>query len=372
MEQLVMKTQQSTDVKLKKHVKKADLGKENEADFGKALEQFAAYSQQPVNAEEQQSDALTSSSAGVNTEGVSGIQANGMAGMLNLEDLAKALKLGTTASPNTDMQLQGSAPISAALQNGVLTDNEVSDLGIFSANKQDGSKLQENVQILGTEIQTENSADLSTTQLNVSDGENLQNHGLSRIEKNGKIATGVETDEKDAVNDVLSLKSQEYRVADTQLKGLEGNSQTQKMNPEYADMLKDMIANQITSGKQEIEIRLTPRSLGDLIVKVAYQDGAASVSIICSDKKALQAMSQRAGELGMILENNLGSRTEVVVESREEHANLYEDGRGQQSYSGQQSSKEQHSDNKQNETETIDFLQQLRLGIRKESELIWQ
>ena len=138
-------------------------------------------------------------------------------------------------------------------------------------------------------------------------------------------------------------------------------------------MLKDMIARQIRNGNKELEIKLTPRSLGDLTVKVSYHDGAAAVSIICSDKKALQAMSQKAGELGLILENNLGSRTEVIVETRQDQqGRLYEDGRGQQSYNGQQSSEQQHSDKKQNETETIDFLQQLRLGIRKESEYIWQ
>ena len=65
-------------------------------------------------------------------------------------------------------------------------------------------------------------------------------------------------------------------------------------------------------------------------------------------------MSQKAGELGLILENNLGSRTEVIVETRQDQqGRLYEDGRGQQSYNGQQSSEQQHSDKKQNETETI-------------------
>ena len=82
-------------------------------------------------------------------------------------------------------------------------------------------------------------------------------------------------------------------------------------------------------------------------------------------------MSQKAGELGLILENNLGTKTAVIVETREEQTQLYQDGRGQQSYQEQQNS-EQQQNKKQKETETIDFLQQLRLGIRKESTSIWQ
>ena len=156
-----------------------------------------------------------------------------------------------------------------------------------------------------------------------------------------------------------------------QIGDAENTAKTAEMKPEYADMLKDMIAKQISSGKQELEIQLTPRSLGELTVKVSYHDGAAAVSIICSDKKALQAMSQKAGELGLILEHNLGTKTAVIVETREEQAQLYQDGRGQQSYQEQQNS-EQQQNKKHKETETIDFLQQLRLGIRKESTSIWQ
>ena len=41
-------------------------------------------------------------------------------------------------------------------------------------------------------------------------------------------------------------------------------------------------------------------------------------------------------------------------------------------YKRQQQNSEQQQNKKHKETETIDFLQQLRLGIRKESTSIWQ
>jgi len=140
-----------------------------------------------------------------------------------------------------------------------------------------------------------------------------------------------------------------------------------EMREEYADMLKDLIAKQIVSGKQEIELSLTPKSLGNLIVKVAYEAGETTVSIICTNQKAMQAMSQKAGELGHVLENSLGTRMEVVVETetRQQESYLYQDGRNG---SGGQEEQEQNSSGQKKqqegkEADPQDFLQQLRLGL---------
>lgn len=139
-------------------------------------------------------------------------------------------------------------------------------------------------------------------------------------------------------------------------------TETGDMREEYADMLKDMIIRQISQGKQELEISLTPRSLGKLIVKVAVEAGETTVSIICTNSKAMQAMSQKAGELGRILEDSLGDKMEVVVDTEKPDSYLQQDGRnagqeqGEQRQSGEERQKNQEAD-------TADFLQQLRLGL---------
>ncbi len=139
-------------------------------------------------------------------------------------------------------------------------------------------------------------------------------------------------------------------------------TETGDMREEYADMLKDMIVRQISQGKQELEISLTPRSLGKLIVKVAIEAGETTVSIICTNSKAMQAMSQRAGELGRILEDSLGDKMEVVVDTEKPDSYLQQEGRnadqeqGEQQQSGGERQKNQEAD-------TADFLQQLRLGL---------
>lgn len=143
---------------------------------------------------------------------------------------------------------------------------------------------------------------------------------------------------------------------------------TGEIKPEYANMLKDMIAKQISGGRQEFEISLTPRNLGALLVKVAVEAGETTVSIICSNAKTMEAMSSKASELGRMLETTLGDKMEVVVEDKNsQDSPFYEDGRND---SGAQAQKEEqerrHEENRRRmelEADSADFLQQLRLGL---------
>lgn len=374
MEQLIMQTQQSADLKPKLSVKKSQQSKEKKTDFGEALQQQAAA---PSSLK---TEAVRTSSAEANVEGLAGIQAKDIIGMMSLQrwintQAAGVMQTGLTQPGLVQEQTSQTEALGffgTAVQEGLLAKSGITLQSSLSASE------GQNVQLDGAEIMG-----LDTLETVSAEGAALQEASensananlmkeLSTGEENTDSAAAVK-DEKNVPSDALSVKPQSHQTTVIKAEAAERAGQTGEMKSEYADMLKDMIAKQIINGNKELEIKLTPRSLGDLTVKVSYQDGAAAVSIICSDKKALQAMSQKAGELGLILENNLGSRTEVIVETRQDQqGRLYEDGRGQQSYNGQQSSEQQHSDKKQNETETIDFLQQLRLGIRKESEYIWQ
>ncbi len=144
-------------------------------------------------------------------------------------------------------------------------------------------------------------------------------------------------------------------------------SQTGEMREEYADMLKDLIARQISDGKQELEISLSPRELGTLIVKVAYEAGETSISILCTNSKAMHAMSQKAGELGQILEESLGSKMEVVVETEQKDPYFNQDGRSGSGAEAQQERQEEkaaeHRRFQEQAESGADFLHQLRLGL---------
>ena len=143
---------------------------------------------------------------------------------------------------------------------------------------------------------------------------------------------------------------------------------TGEIKPEYTNMLKDIIAKQLSSGRQELEISLTPKHLGSLLVKVAIEAGETTVSIICTNARAMEAMSSKASELGRMLEGTLGDKMDVVVEDKSNpESRFYDEGRndtGAQAQKDEQERRHEESRRRmEQEAGSADFLQQLRLGL---------
>ena len=143
---------------------------------------------------------------------------------------------------------------------------------------------------------------------------------------------------------------------------------TGEIKPEYTNMLKDIIAKQLSSGRQELEISLTPKHLGSLLVKVAIEAGETTVSIICSNARAMESMSSKASELGRMLEGTLGDKMDVVVEDKSNpESRFYDEGRndtGAQAQKDEQERRHEESRRRmEQEAGSADFLQQLRLGL---------
>ncbi len=134
-----------------------------------------------------------------------------------------------------------------------------------------------------------------------------------------------------------------------------------EISPEYAELLKGQIVRQIVNGKEELELHLSPKYLGSLTIRVAHEAGRTAVSIICSDDRAMRAMSQKAAELGQILEDRMGTRTEVYVDDHQEQSRMYQDGRG--GSNGEREQRQSQNRQRHEEADTADFLQQLRLGL---------
>lgn len=381
MEQLITQVQQFANVPGNVVKRKAQTEKDEKSDFGQALEQLAAYNVQTTGESNAQPETVGGKAA-LTVEALSENQLLELMNAVTFQELAKMSQNVNFGQVNQE-EVQLLFTDTAALTEIPAEETGSEQKGILlegSWIKAEGDELQVAQELLNsvkvpTESNTVDTGNKADSDIQPLKGENeAKPEVLSAFEPETETAekTG-DSSQKFISPEALTKGSAEYHVTDVQQLATEEVSDVNHMKPEYADMIKDMIAKQVSSGKQELEIQLTPRSLGDLTIKVNYMDGSATVSIICTDKKALQAMSQKAEELARILETNLGSRTEVVVESQKEQARLYEDGRGQQqSYNGQQSSKEQQPEKRQNETEVVDFLQQLRLGIRKEDGNIWQ
>lgn len=125
--------------------------------------------------------------------------------------------------------------------------------------------------------------------------------------------------------------------------------------------LSQTMADQMAKGRTEFEIWLEPANLGKMAIKVAYESGRAMVSIMCTNEKAMEMISQNARNLGNILEQHTGDNTVVVVEHPESD---YLQQQAQEENQGSYEEQEQKSDKQDNESdEAQSFLQQLRLGL---------
>lgn len=128
---------------------------------------------------------------------------------------------------------------------------------------------------------------------------------------------------------------------------------------ELINQLVQQLRDKVSVGNQEFEIQIHPENLGRLAIKVAYAAEKVTISIVCSNEKTMAALSAGAKNIAMIMEENLGTPTTVVVDQQE--------GNYLEQYKDQQNSQHQQQKQKEKEKPTSeenqDFLQQLRLGL---------
>ncbi len=131
---------------------------------------------------------------------------------------------------------------------------------------------------------------------------------------------------------------------------------------ELPDKLTDQIVGKMQEGVQSFEIEIEPENLGKIAVKIMYEDGQATVSILCTEKKALDVLGNHAREIGGIIDRNLGGETKIFVEKQEpDYLNRNNDENQQGRQDGQEQQKE--SGKKQEADDSEQFLQKLRLGL---------
>lgn len=121
--------------------------------------------------------------------------------------------------------------------------------------------------------------------------------------------------------------------------------------------LSKQLLSQIQAGRKELDVQLEPVNLGKIRIKVSYEEGQVSVSVLCTESKTLKLLSQSASDLGSILESNLERPVQILVDKQEaDYLN------NQQEQNNGQGRQEQHSQKQQSES-SEDFVQKLRLGI---------
>ncbi len=124
------------------------------------------------------------------------------------------------------------------------------------------------------------------------------------------------------------------------------------------ELSKAMSSGQ-TTGSQTLTVELEPVSLGKLTIRVEYEAGRASVSILASNPKTLELLNEKASEIAAILKERTGEETVIYTQQPEpQQQEQYE---GHQGSRGGQEEQKQHREEECHETES--FAQQLRLGL---------
>lgn len=131
---------------------------------------------------------------------------------------------------------------------------------------------------------------------------------------------------------------------------------------ELPDKVADQLLSKISEGVQEFEIHIEPENLGKIAVKVLYEDGQATVSIFCTEKKTLDLLGNNARDIGNIIERNLGGETKIFVEKQE--PDYLNQNRDENQHGKQEEQRQQKEEGKKEDAEDAEqFLQKLRLGL---------
>lgn len=142
---------------------------------------------------------------------------------------------------------------------------------------------------------------------------------------------------------------------------------TQKMQVSEPEEIPQKLAEEllvkVSEGVRELEIQIEPAHLGKIAIKILYEAGQATVSILCSERRTLEMIGQNARELGYVMEQSLGDKTTVIVERQE--TDYLHQGENENDHTGRDSEQDrQREENEKEKAEDAEqFLQKLRLGL---------
>lgn len=113
----------------------------------------------------------------------------------------------------------------------------------------------------------------------------------------------------------------------------------------------------IKAGKtNEYELQLDPENLGKIKVKLIFEDGKLTISMLCSNSKTANLLSEGITNLGQAIQQN--TKSEVTVNVREE--NYLNNDQNQQN---RQSGSNQQNQQNQKHREETEFEDQVKLGL---------
>ena len=121
------------------------------------------------------------------------------------------------------------------------------------------------------------------------------------------------------------------------------------------------LAARLPGNGREMVIELEPAALGKLTIRLTYDGDRAAVSILASNPRTLELLSQKASEIASILEEKTGQETIIYTQAPEKEN---QDSQENPSHGGrQEQSQENRRGSEKDRHETESFALQLRLGL---------
>lgn len=134
---------------------------------------------------------------------------------------------------------------------------------------------------------------------------------------------------------------------------------TMKTTPESLPQdLGRLLTADLTANGKTVTIELEPETLGKLTIKAEYDAGRLVVSILSSNPKTLEVLSQRAGELAGIMEAKTGQETIIQTPQAEAQEQQSFERQG-----GKNGDNDRQQEREKEPRQPDTFAQQLRLGL---------
>ena len=246
---------------------------------------------------------------------------------------------------------------------------------IDDASRQEAQRLSEKTEITPKTTVSETSQTENQTGNGVQSGDPFKADRKEELEKSSDLDRLTETQpgEKPEESNVATVGRQdaaEHTSGAARESGkreqIQGSREVLMVSKqeELPQELTRQLLVKASSGRNEFEIQITPKHLGEITVRIAQEDGCSVVSIICSEKKTMELLAQSAKEIGSVMEQNLGKPTEIYVDEQKSET-LWQDGQQDQDHSGRESEqyRQKEEQEKMQKAENTRFLQELRLGL---------
>lgn len=260
--------------------------------------------------------------------------------------------------------------------NNVFVDKSATNKGNIVLNSKDvitvenNQEFKNNMTVVENNSASEKILDNNNTLKDISMNKNvlsnIDNNTNSNIEKNVIV-------EKKSNNEFVK-ENNEFIFSDIQpeLQTLQKTSQGDVIQFKVsdsklinADTVVDNLADKIIMrNNNEFDLQLNPKELGKIHINVVFENGETKVSILCTTQQAMDALVGNTDKLAALLENRTGNTTFVQVSNEENQ--LYNQNYQQQEQDGRNNGRNSDEEKRNKNTKTensIDFLEQMRLGL---------